>query len=430
MNKHADVIIVGAGAAGLMAAWELAQTGRSVLVIEARDRIGGRIHTLHHPGFEGPVEGGAEFMHGDLPYTRMYLERAGIKTYKVKGEIWQQKNGTLEKQEDFIEDYSALNKKFKELETDISVQEFTSRFLKESQYETLRFSLHNYVEGYYAADPAKASTFALRDELNGADEDQYRMEQGYGPLVQFLFEECRKWNVRFLLSSIVKEINYGKGVIVSTANEQFHCSQVLVTIPIGTLQVGSIKFVPALEKERIHAISQLGFGPVIKTLLNFKEPFWLEKETAGGNDLSKMNFLFTEEKIPTWWTTYPKKTAQLTGWSAGSNATELKGLTNEAIMQTALESLSAIFTIPVDQLHSLLNSWQVFNWLDDPWCRGGYSFEVVNGKTFQQLVKKPVMNKLYFAGEGLYEDMEIGTVEAALQCGREIAHLLIAGSKN
>lgn len=430
MNKNADVIIVGAGAAGLMAAWELAQAGRSVLVLEARDRIGGRIHTLHPPGFELPVEGGAEFMHGDLTYTKMYFEKAGIKKYEVKGEIWQQKNGRLEMQEDFIEDFPALNKKFKELEADMPVQEFTSHYLQDSRYETLRFTLHNYVEGYYAADPAKASTFALRDELNGADEEQYRMEQGYGPLVQFLFEECSKLNVEFILSGIVTEISYGDGVSVSTTSEQFHCGQVLVTIPIGNLQAGSISFVPALEKERTHAISQLGFGPVIKTILNFKEPFWLEKEIAGGNDLSKMNFLFTEEKIPTWWTTYPKKSSQLTGWSAGSNATLLKGQSNEAIMQAALESLSGIFHIPAEKLHSLLNDWQVFNWVDDPWCRGGYSFEVVNGKNLQQLVKKPVQNRVYFAGEGLYEEMEIGTVEAALQCGHEIAHLMIAGSKN
>ena len=430
MNNNADIIIIGAGAAGLMAAWELARTGKSVIVLEARGRIGGRIHTIQHPGFELPIEGGAEFMHGDLPYTTQFMEQAGIKKYEVKGEIWQQKEGELEEQKDFIEDYSSLNKKFKELTADLPVREFIDNYLQEEKYESLRFTLQNYVEGYYAADATRASTFALRDELNGADEEQYRLEQGYKPLVQFLFDQCRKFRVSFHHSTIVNEINYEDKIIVRTKHKTYESRQVLVTIPIGNLQSGSIIFSPVLEPEKLNAIQKLGFGPVIKTLLNFKEAFWKNKTRAGGKDLSKMSFLFTEAMIPTWWTSYPKESTMLTGWSTGPNAEKLRGQNDESMLKIALESISGIFNIPADQLQGLLKGWQVFNWLEDPFCKGGYSYEVVNGNQLQQLIKKPVLDKLFFAGEGLYEGLEIGTVEAALHCGREVAHQMVAVFKN
>ncbi|HWJ25480.1 MAG TPA: FAD-dependent oxidoreductase, partial [Flavisolibacter sp.] len=104
-----DVIIIGAGAAGLMVAWELVQTGKKVLVLEARNRTGGRIHTIIDPNFEIPVEMGAEFIHGNLDLTLMLAKKAGIKYYKLSGEAWRKENGKLEKQGDFIADYNDLD---------------------------------------------------------------------------------------------------------------------------------------------------------------------------------------------------------------------------------------------------------------------------------------------------------------------------------
>src|SRR3954471_13822704 len=104
-QKSFDVIIIGAGASGLMAAWELSQAGRAVAVIEAKDRTGGRIHTLANANFDLPVELGAEFIHGDLQLTQMLLKKSGATSYKLKGELWQKHEGQLQQQEDFVEDY-------------------------------------------------------------------------------------------------------------------------------------------------------------------------------------------------------------------------------------------------------------------------------------------------------------------------------------
>ncbi len=79
-TMETEILIIGAGAAGLMAARELALAGRRVRVLEARERAGGRAYTVHDPSFRLPVELGAEFVHGDLPLTGMLLKKAGIRT--------------------------------------------------------------------------------------------------------------------------------------------------------------------------------------------------------------------------------------------------------------------------------------------------------------------------------------------------------------
>jgi monoamine oxidase len=202
-----DVVIIGAGAAGLMAAWEIIQTGKKVTIIEARDRIGGRIHTIYDTKFSLPIEAGAEFVHGDLPLTKLLLKKAGIAYSKVEGGVWRKEKNGLQKS-DFIEDYRDLNKKFKELKNDISIGDFMSQYLNEPKYEELRKSLKSYVEGYYAADTAKASTFALRDELRKSSDEQYRVESGYQTLVDFLHTEFLQKNGNVHYSSPVSAIDW------------------------------------------------------------------------------------------------------------------------------------------------------------------------------------------------------------------------------
>lgn len=420
-----DVIVIGAGAAGLMAAWELAQTGRKTAVIEAKDYVGGRAHTITDKNFELPVELGAEFVHGDLEVTQMLLKKAGVEQYTIKGDIWQDDDDKLDKQKDFIEDYSALNKKFKEVKEDITVAEFIEKHLQGKEFEEARFTLKNYVEGYYAADTHKVSTLALKEELNTSSDKQYRVEGGYVKLIDYLHRQCIEKGVQFFLSNPVKEIKWKQDAVEVVAEQNsFTSKKTLVTLPVGVLQSESIRFSPAIP-EKIDAAKKLGFGPVIKTVLQFDEAFWKKKEFTQQKNLDKLSFIFSKAVIPTWWTCYPKNAAMLTGWSGGPHAEKIKDLSNEEILQKALESLSEIFNVSVNLLQLKLKGWHIANWVIDPFSCGGYSYEVVNGKKIKQIVKQPIDNTIFFAGEGLY-DPEIGTVEAALYSGRETAHQIIA----
>jgi len=425
-----DVVVVGAGAAGLMAAWELVQTGKHTAVVEARDYVGGRIHTIQDDKFELPVELGAEFVHGDLELTKLLLQKAKVETYDVRGEIWQNEDESLDEQSDFIEDYSTLNKKFKEVTEDISVADFFETHLQGKEFEELRFSLKNYVEGYYAADTNKASTFSLKEELTNSDDEQYRVEGGYIKLVDYLYQQCKEKGVEFFVSQPVKEIQWKKNeVCVVTHEHKFTAKKILVTVPIGVLQSQTIRFSPAIPST-VDASKKLGFGPVIKTLLQFDEAFWKNKEFAKGKDLDKLSFIFSKAVIPTWWTYHPKHVAMLTGWSGGPHADKLKNLSEKEILQKALESLSEIFGVDVTALQKKMKGWHVANWVNDPYSCGGYSYEVVNGSKIKQTIKKPIEQTIYFAGEGLYNGPEIGTVEGALHNGRETAHQMIAEFKS
>jgi monoamine oxidase len=421
-----DVIIIGSGAAGLMAALELAQAGKRIAVVEAKDHVGGRAHTILDSCFQLPVELGAEFVHGNLELTNLLLKKAGAHQYKVKGDIWQNEDGSLNEQGDFIEDYSALNKKFKELREDISVADFIKDYLSADEFEEIRFSLKNYVEGYYAADTHKASTFSLFEELNSSDDEQYRIEGGYIKLIDYLYQRCKTKDVDFLLSQPVQEVEWENDhVTVISPQHRLTAKKVLITVPIGVLQSEAIRFSPAIPNI-INAAKKLGFGPVVKTLLQFDEPFWKDKHFTQGKDLHKLSFIFSRAVIPTWWTYHPKHVAMLTGWSGGPNAETIKDLSNEEILLNALQSLSEIFGVNNPLLQQKLTGWQVANWVTDPFSCGGYSYEVVDGKKNKQVLRQSVNNTIYFAGEGLYDGPEIGTVEAALKTGRETAFRIIA----
>jgi len=429
MENSFDVIVIGAGAAGLMAAWELAQTGKTTAVIEAKERIGGRILTIEDDQFELPVEAGAEFVHGDLELTQLLVKKADARLYEVSGDIWQNDDGKIEEQSDFIENYSALEKKLKELNGDIPVAEFIDKYLQEEKFEELRFSLKNYVEGYYAADTTKASTLSMKEELTESSDKQYRIEGGYGKLVNYLHEACKQKAVQFFLSQPVKEVRWKKDEVqIITNQKQFFASKVLITVSVGVLQSEKIHFSPGIP-EKITAAKQLGYGVVIKTVLQLEEPFWKNKELTQGKDLSKLSFIFSEAVIPTWWTYYPKDAAMITGWSGGPNADAIKHLSEKEILQKALQSLSKIFTISVADLEKKVKAWHVTNWSDDLHHCGAYSYDVVNGDEYKRILKQPVESTIYFAGEGLHEGVEIGTVEAALISARDTAHQLVAAFK-
>jgi monoamine oxidase len=419
-----DVLVIGAGAAGLVAAWEVALTGRTVAIIEAKERTGGRMYTISENAVA--IDLGAEFVHGNLPQTKQFLQKADAKMVPVKGSIWHHKDGRLGEQEDFIDDYSDLEKRFKRLKEDKPVSQFLNEDLRGEKYEDLRFSLKNYVEGYYAADTTKASTRALCEELTKGDEEQYRIEGGYQVLVNFLEQQCRGKGGQFYFSQPVSQLHWKEGQAVAiTERGTYKANKALITVPIGVLQQEAITFFPALPQIK-KAAQQLGFGHVIKLVLQFEDPFWRDRSLTNGKNLSDLNFLFSEEAIPTWWTHHPKEDKLLIGWLGGPRATAMQFLKEEEVVQKGIYALSKIFNLDVLHLQQKLKKGHFYNWSADPHFRGAYSYEVVGGNDAIKIMQEPVNATLFFAGEGLHSGPQIGTVEGALVNGREVAHRLIA----
>jgi monoamine oxidase len=416
-----DIIIIGAGAAGLMAARELsargpakAGRGKKVLVLEARERIGGRIFPLPVEEFGYPAEGGAEFVHGDAPITYALAREAGVAIAAPQGR-WHNVSTTRQPQR--AEDTEALKHALQQLDTDIPVSEFLERNFPGEHYAQFRDSIRGRIEGYDAGDASRASAFALRDALlSPVASQQGILKEGYWPLVSFLESEARARGAEIHLGKEVKAIRLDEsGAEVSCADGSvYRASQVLVTVPLPL--IGRIEFTPPIP-EYVSAAANIGFGTVIKILLRFKDKWW----EAQGEEFKDLYFLFSDEAIPTWWTQYPGESATLTGWLAGPKAAELSTHSDEELLALALASLSHIFRLSESEVREKLIASKVLNWQRDPYARGAYSYTTPETKRAVEILRTPVAGRLFFAGEALSMADGSTTVEGALESGKEVA---------
>ncbi|HTH82654.1 MAG TPA: NAD(P)/FAD-dependent oxidoreductase [Mucilaginibacter sp.] len=430
----ADVIIIGAGATGLMAARTLAKAGKKVIVLEARDRCGGRIHTLHNESFFKQAELGAEFIHGDLPVTLNLLKEANIDAEPSALTMWRYKDGKFITDEEPTPHWDTLLEKLNDLQEDCSINEFLDKEFAGDEYNDLRQSVRRFAAGYDTADPDRASAFALRLEWENDDDDaQHRVKGGYDTMINFLADECRAADGVIYLNSAVTDVyrHQDKAEVITTDGTIYYAGKVLIALPLGVLQAdegeqGAIKFHPPVPDQQ-QAIQAMGFGSIIKILLEFDELFWENSHTANltGNDPQQMSFILSDKIIPTWWTQAPKHNNILTGWLGGPAAADKKDLTEDELLELSLQSLGEIFDLSPAELQNKLIAFNCVNWTTDPYTRGSYAYDTVAAPEARKVLTKPVDDTLFFAGEYLYNGPAMGTVEAALTSGEEVARRII-----
>lgn len=424
-----DVVIIGAGAAGLMAARKLSAEGLQVCVLEARDRIGGRICTIEEHDLSTTIEGGAEFIHGNLAVTLDLLKEAAVDKHGITGDVWQVTQGRWNQENELFENSELVMKHLKGLKEDINIAEFIKQFFAEDEYKKLRRSLASYIEGYYSGKTERMSAKTFLEEWLSEDEQQYKPVGGYGKIIQYLADDCRKKGTIIHLSTVVKEIKWKKGnvEVIDHLQNRFVASKAIITVPLGVWLApqntkGSILYSPALPL-KAEAAKQMGFGSAIKILLEFKNPFWEDESTIHQTktDTRNLQMVVSDMPIPTWWTQLPQHTPLLTGWVSGPQAEEIKNEKDEVIIRQSLYSLSNIFNTDIDVLTSRLKSYKVLNWANDPFTLGSYSYSTLQTKYSRKILSEPIENTLFFAGEALYEGTETGTVEAALTNGLQVA---------
>jgi monoamine oxidase len=419
-------VIVGAGAAGLMTARELARAGKKVTILEARDRCGGRIYPLSAQEFGYPAEGGAEFVHGVAPVTRALMREAGLSLLPIEGTRWGARDGTFSPNESRLAHGALLHRALSELETDLPVAEFLKTHFTDQKYAELRDAVKRMVEGYDAADPDRASTFAFRDEwmARGPRRDG-RVEGGYGALIKFLVSECRGQGAKIRLFSVVTAIEESRGLIAAhCADGTIHeADAAILAVPLPILRDISL---PQSVREKVTVSTDIGFGNVVKILLRFSTKWWTN---SGGRDLGDLSFLFSNARVPVWWTQHPAEYPVLTGWFAGPKADSVSRLTDSELVEMGLDSLRAIFNLPLHRITSDLITSHAINWGIDAFARGAYSYATPKTQEAQTTLRKLDAGAVFFSGEALYAGPDMGTVEAALANGTQTAKAILAGGQ-
>jgi monoamine oxidase len=415
--KHAtDVLVIGGGIAGLTAVRQLTCAGLNVVLLEARDRLGGRIFTHSTPAF--PVELGAEFVHGRPEEILGLAAEAGVPIVAVKGEYRRKTNGEWGDAGRLME---KVEKLFERMPADGPDHSFADFLECSSASDEVKEQALRYVEGFHAANPSRISVHSLERDTRAEEkidgDRQFRIASGYGELVRAMYDRIEHKHCTIVLKTAVSEIRWHRGeAVVRAPSAEFHAPRAVITVPLGVLKANCLVFVPALA-EKEDAMKFLEMGPVIRVVMHFREKFW-EQEP----EMTDLSFLFTDDpQFPTWWTSNPLPQPILTGWAAGRYALLLKGLSIDAITTKATESLARILNINPGQLQRQLLTSFTHDWQADPFSRGAYSYAAAGGINAARALARPVEDTLYFAGEATNFEGYGGTVHGAIATGYRAA---------
>ena len=415
-----SILIIGGGIAGLATAYELSKHNVQVTLLEAKNRLGGRIHTFYDISFSQPVELGAEFIHGDLPHTLSILNEAAISYNKINDTMFHLEKGAFKKQKSFTKDWDKVMKQMSALTHDMPLDVFIDTFFGDDKYADLRASIKGFAGGFDLADTATASSKSLYREWSNEMENQYRINGGYKVLIDYLATQCKNNGSIIQNNCCAKKISWHKNEVhvLTMCSRFFKADKAVIAVPVSVLQASNkdenyLEFEPAIL-QHINAAKDIGFGDVIKIILEFDNNFWNAKNENAG-------FFLTDEIIPTWWSQLPIKNAVLTGWVGGEKASSLKLNTDEEILKITLQSLASAFDVSFDTIKSKLKAGKIANWCKEADINGGYSFNMVKSVDAKKVLRKPVEDTLFFSGEALFEGTPVGTVEAALASGKHTA---------
>jgi monoamine oxidase len=436
------IAVVGAGVAGLAAARALVDEGQDVVVLEARDRIGGRILTVRDDRLAVPGELGAEFLHGEAKDAADVVRDAGLVAYDVRGERWRAEGARLTRVGDFWKELDAVMHRLSETRTpDRSFQDFLDTNPGGRRLARARAIAREFVSGFHAADPALISARALAEGGSPeGDEEEERMGRvldGYDRLPQWL---ARDLGAALRTRVAVTRIDWREGdarlTLRDVADGSTTClaaRAVVIAVPLGVLLAlpgaeGTIDIAPA-PASHMRAARRLASGHARRVVMSFDEPFWESKpprRLPKGASLSTMSFLHgTDEYFPVWWTMMPLRVPILTGWSGGLRAESMAGRSGDEIAALGIASLSRQLGIARTTIEGSLTGAWTHDWSIDPWARGAYSYPMVGGSDAAKTLARPEGKTLFFAGEATDAGGRNGTVHGAIASGRRAAQQVL-----
>jgi monoamine oxidase len=408
-----DAIVVGAGAAGLMASRELARAGKDVCVLEASNRVGGRIMTVYDTNAGTPLELGAEFVHGDAPVTTRLLDEARLITVPVLGKQYRSDHGELSPQGPLWE---RLAKVFEHLDPerkkDRSFQDFLDDKPGGARLKRERELAHGFVQGFFGADTTMISEKSLAqagDPTEGASESR-RVVNGYAALIDYLKRDVAQ---RIRMGVVVRRVVRTETDlrVFDQRGDEYQARAVIITVPLPMLQDETIAIEPGLPK-LLRAAQQLMMGNVTHVKIVVKERFWEKKAKA-------ISYVHAPERpFSVWWTKYPLLAPVITGWAGGPPALHLAE--SDDVEGSTITELARVFAMQRGRVESLVESIQRHDWTHDPNFRGAYSYAGVGGSNASRALARGFDDRIFLAGEAT-DSGSSGTVEGALATGTRAA---------
>jgi monoamine oxidase len=425
-----DVAIVGAGAAGLAAAETLAQAGKTSVILEARDRVGGRAHSQAGPS-GGVAELGAEFVHGKSTDLRALLARYGVKVIDVTGARIGRRNGKP------TDDDIAFGRAQELIEgVDLALpDESVESFLQRSAIDTrIADTVRRLVGGFDAADPVVAGVHAIAKEWRGEESLQVvssRPAEGYEPFFTRFARSLDPHRTRLLLQSVVENIEWstrGPGSIVSARRFgrplTVRAETTIVTVPVGVLEQrapadGALSFAPSLPVSFLEAREAIAVGHVVRVVLRYARPCW---ESTPESESGASFFSSDATSFPAMWTVAPSRDPLLTLWAGGPATSRFSGLSPDEIVAAAVADARRTFG---DAAGDPLVA-HYHDWANDPYARGAYSYLKVGAGNARDRLAQPVAPSLCFAGEAAATIEAAGTVGGAFSSGVRAARFALA----
>jgi monoamine oxidase len=410
--QSTDAIIVGAGAAGLMAARELRRAGKTVIVLESNKRVGGRVITLHNTNAGLPIELGAEFIHGDAPETTRLTDEARLVTVRVTGTHYRSDRGEFAPQDPA---WKRMEQVFRYLNPDRKKDRSFQEFLDEKhggrKLADERELARGFVQGFNGADTRLISEKSIAQQghpTEGAT-DARRIVSGYGSLIEYL-ERDVAGDIR--LNTRVTRIAWDESrVRVWDHNgAEYNARCVILTVPLPMLQDSSIAIEPEIPMAR-RAARTLVMGQVLRAVVVVRERFWEKKNDA-------LAYLHAPKRaINVWWTQYPLRAPVLVAWSGGPPAVEIAQ--SGDVEGQVISELARVFGRRRSRIEALVDSIHRHDWTHDPNIRGAYSYSGIGGAYSPRTLARP-FGRVFIAGEAT-EGGTAGTVEAAIVSGKRAA---------
>ena len=427
IQPHSTVVVIGAGASGIAASEKLLAAGFKVVLIEARDRMGGRASTRLVSSV--PFDTGASWLaDSQVNYLRTTAESSGVKLYPT--------------------DFNRALVQYKGVNVPINPTEFMKAVERRMTLPYIKLHIREFfglrktlpsmasmldpLLKKHGAQAAYARELMIVNEADNLDQTSIATllrehnlpgDDGYDPLptddvmvdggMQAFVTSLAKNIKPSLGESVEAIIRTENGISVQTTRRRIDADSVIVTVPLGVLKAGTIRFDPGLPVEHRAAIDRLGFGNEKKTCLVYPDTNWAkEHHMVGLHDSPYFNFMVNVAAIA--------GKPMIMALSAGNKLIAADSLSIDelaaALHANVRATLGSDIPDPID--HSTTD------WGNDPYALGAYSHSSL--KTLgneAEILQRPIAGRILLAGEALSE--RNGYVDGAWNDGQRAASAII-----